>query len=453
MPKQRTQYICQQCGYASPRWMGKCPDCSNWNSFQEEQVESSRDSKKKRTIADSVNPVPLTEIVIRPENRMKTGIGEYDRVLGGGIVDGAVILIGGAPGMGKSTLLLQVGGQLAGQGKQILYVSGEESLNQIKLRAERLGINQVTFHLLSETNADVIAALIKKTMPSIVIIDSIQTVFASDLESAPGNISQVRYCGALFTTLAKKLNIPILLVGHVTKEGNLAGPRVLEHLVDCLVLLDGDSQHQYRILRTVKNRFGSTHEIGIFEMRGEGLIQVENPSEHLLSQRRKNTSGSAITVTMEGTRPLMLEVQALVAPTHYGTPQRTASGIDHRRLSILIAVIEKRLGLRLGMQDVFVNAAGGLRLHEPSSDLGIVAAIISSLQDRSIPEKTVFIGEVGLAGEVRAVQALESRIKEADRLGFKNIILPKAGLKSIKNDVHLTFDGVESVEEMIELIK
>lgn len=431
--------------------MGKCPECGGWNCFVEEIIER-KSEKHSRSVSAAGRPIPLSEIPGIEEERVKTGIGEFDRVLGGGIVTGSVLLLAGAPGMGKSTLLLQVGAALAERGKKILYVSGEESLRQIKMRADRLSVRSASFMLLSETNVDRIAEVVREEKPDLVIVDSIQTVYSMELESLPGNVSQVRTCGHALTSTAKETQVPIFLVGHVTKDGSIAGPRVLEHLVDGLLLLEGDEQHVYRLLRAVKNRFGSTNEVGIFEMTDGGVLEVENPSEHLIAQRRKDVSGTVVTVSLEGTRPLLVEVQALVAPTSYGIPQRTATGIDSRRLSILLAVLEKRLGLKLGTQDVFVNAVGGLRLTEPGVDLAAALAIVSSYREKPIGGEIAAVGEVGLTGEVRSISQVEKRVAEAERLGFRCLILPKLNLKRLRRKSKIALEGVESVSEAVKML-
>lgn len=451
MAKKHTIYVCQSCGHEFYRWMGKCPDCGDWNTFQEEIVDHAKKVSNKTT-QSSQKPVQISEIDTRPQYRLKTGLRELDRILGGGIVNGSVILIGGAPGMGKSTLLLQTLGALASMKKKVLYVSGEESLQQIKLRADRLEICEENFYLATENNVTSIASILETQKPDLAVIDSIQTVYSEDMESIPGNISQVRYCGQYLTLTAKKLSIPVFFVGHVTKEGNLAGPRVLEHLVDCLLILEGDGQHQYRILRTIKNRFGSTNEFGLFEMTGQGMLEVENPSAYLISQKRDDASGTVVTITLEGTRPLLIEVQSLVTSTSYGMPQRTTTGFDHRRLTMLIAVLEKKIGLRFGNQDVFVNIAGGMRIQDPAADLAVAAALVSSLRNQPVPSDIAIVGEVGLTGEVRGISQIDKRVSEAARLGFKHLFVPKTvGFEKVpNNDFHIT--GVQTLEQMLEEI-
>lgn len=451
MKKSRSTYICQSCGYHSPRWMGKCPECGDWNSFLEELVELGL-KKRSEPAKPMRSAVAMTEIEDVAETRLWSGIDEFDRVMGGGIVLGSIVLLGGNPGVGKSTILLQICAALAKSRDKILYISGEESLQQIKMRSVRLGSDFPGLLLFSETDIDSVSSVIRDEKPALAIVDSIQTVYSRDLESLPGNVSQVRYCGHLLASLAKEEQLPIVLVGHVTKAGNIAGPRVLEHLVDALFLLEGDEHYTYRVLRAVKNRFGSTNEVGIFEMTDRGLIEVKNPSEYLLAQRSDGTSGSVVTVSMEGSRSLMVEVQALVSPTSYGVPQRTATGIDHRRLAMLLAVLEKRAGYRFGTQDVFVNAAGGLRLVEPGVDLGIAVAIVSSLTDKPIGGDVAVIGEVGLGGEIRGISHLAKRIAEAGRLGFNRVVFPKKGLKQLESNGTIQYVGVESVPEAIRAV-
>ncbi len=448
MGKVKTVYVCQSCGYESPKWMGRCSECEAWNSFVEEVRDSRTRSLTKSYQKSKV--VKISEIPLIDKHRILTGISEFDRVLGGGIVNGSIFLIGGSPGIGKSTLLLQICHCLAEQSKKVLYITGEESLTQIKIRARRLSIDVSDYMLVDETDVDSIIEHMNNLKPALVVVDSIQTLRSAELESLPGNVSQVRFCGYKLTECAKKTQIPIFMIGHVTKEGNIAGPRVLEHLVDGLLIMEGDQQHLYRILRGVKNRFGSTSEVGLFEMTDQGVKQVKNPSEFLISQRSDNIPGSVVTVSLEGTRPLMVEVQALVSPSSYGIPQRTCTGVEQKRLSIILAVLEKRVRLKLGNQDVFINAAGGMRLREPGVDLSIALAIVSSLKNKSIDTSTVVIGEVGLTGEVRGVSQMEMRISEADRLGFRRVILPKVSLKKLKNRNEITLVGVSSVNDAVD---
>jgi DNA repair protein RadA/Sms len=451
MKKDRSKFVCQNCGYASPAWLGKCPECGAWNAFVEEIIRARPvSSERARPIGN--RPVAVRDIPDMVEKRISTGIGEFDRVLGGGSVPGSVVLVGGSPGMGKSTLMLQAGGALASAGRKVLYVSGEESLQQVKMRAERLSVQASGLFLVCETDVDAVADLMESEKPDIIVVDSVQTMMTSIMEGLPGNVSQVRYCGQVLTNKAKELNKPLFLIGHVTKDGTLAGPRVLEHLVDGLLLFEGDEQHQYRILRSVKNRFGSTNEVGMFEMTEQGLAEIANPSEHLLAQRNNGASGTAVTVSLEGLRPIMVEVQALVTPTGYGIPQRTATGFDQKRLSMLLAVLEKRLGLRLNTQDVFVNAAGGMRLAEPAVDLAVASAAASSFSDKPVLSDAAIFGEIGLTGEVRGVSQPDRRVAEAERLGFKKCVLPKTNLKSVASREGILLIGVSSVREAVERV-
>jgi len=435
----------------SPRWTGKCPNCSEWNTFVEEAPTPAKIARKSGGVASKLEPVALKDVNGHEDARLKTGIAEFDRVLGGGIVAGSVVLIGGDPGIGKSTLMMQVALKL--KDKVILYVTGEESLRQIKLRAERLDSKSDSVLLLPETNLELIADVIERGSPDLVVVDSIQTMFRPDLESSPGSVGQVREATALLTRIAKSRNIPLVLIGHVTKEGILAGPRVIEHMVDTVLQFEGERHYSYRILRATKNRFGSTNEIGIFEMHDDGMHEVKNPSEVFLSERTYGASGATIVATLEGTRPLLIEVQALVTSTNYGLPQRTATGFDLRRLQMLLAVLEKRVGLNIGSQDVFVNVAGGIRIDEPAADLGVASSIVSSLRDVPVDSQAVAIGEIGLGGEVRTIAHSEKRTQEAAKLGFKRIIVPKNNLKHLKNVNGITVVGVESISEaMKELV-
>lgn len=451
MGKIETKYVCQSCAYESPRWQGRCPNCSEWNTFVEELSTriSTRGAAQKRSAP--VNAVRLSEIGIEQDHRIVTNIDEFDRVLGGGIVPGSVILLGGDPGVGKSTLMMQLAARL--DRLVVLYVSGEESAKQIKLRAERLSFKTPeTLLLLAETNVDVIAEVIERSPPDLVIVDSIQTMYRAAFESSPGSVAQVRESTALFTRLAKAKSIPIFLIGHVTKEGIIAGPRVIEHTVDTVLQFEGERHYAYRILRAIKNRFGSTNEIGVFEMRDNGLTEVKNPSEVFLSERSFGASGSSVVASMEGTRPILIEVQALVTPTSYGVPQRNTTGFDARRLGMLLAVLEKRAGMKLGQYDVFVNIAGGVRVDEPAVDLGIATSIISSLRDTPIHSQTVAVGEVGLSGEIRTVSQIEKRVQEAGKLGFKRCILPRNNLKGIQRSEGIDLIGVERIEDALEAL-
>lgn len=436
-----TVYFCQNCGYESGKWMGQCPGCREWNTFVEEIIDKKNVGKGKAADNDSAKAVPLSAIETTEDKRTSTDMKELDRVLGGGIVQGSLILVGGDPGIGKSTLLLQVCRNLSQQKIKVLYISGEESLQQIKIRAERIGEFGESLNLLCETNLDTIQKVIDREKPQIVIIDSIQTMYNEDVASAPGSVSQVRESTGKLMQIAKGSGISIFIVGHVTKEGVVAGPRVLEHMVDTVLYFEGDRHAAYRILRGVKNRFGSTNEIGVFEMRQEGLAEVENPSEFMLSGKPEGASGSVVACSMEGTRPILLEVQALVCHSNFGIPRRTAAGTDFNRVNLLMAVLEKRLGLSLGNCDAYINIAGGIRMNEPAIDLGIVLALISSYKERAIDEKTICFGEVGLSGEVRAVSMAEQRVLEAKKLGFETCILPKVCVDSIRD----TSGGIQGI--------
>lgn len=446
-------FFCQNCGHEEAKWLGQCPTCKEWNTFVEERIDSG--ITKGTTVAaravHEAKVVPLTEVTADDDTRSETGIKELDRVLGGGIVPGSLVLVGGDPGIGKSTLLLQVCQRMA-QMKKILYISGEESQAQIKLRANRMGNFTSGLLLLCETNLGIIRSVIEKERPELVIIDSIQTMYSEDVTSAPGSVSQVRESTNVFMQLAKGLCIPIFIVGHVTKEGTVAGPRVLEHMVDTVLYFEGDRHASYRILRAVKNRFGSTNEIGVFEMRQSGLVEVENPSEYMLSGKPENASGSVVACSMEGTRPILLEIQALVCRTNFGMPRRTAAGTDYNRVNLLMAVLEKRLGMSLGNCDAYVNIAGGIKMNEPAIDLGIVMALVSSYRNRPIDEKTIVFGEVGLSGEVRAVNMPEQRVAEAKKLGFETCILPEISLKMVKEIQGIRLVGVKTVNEAVGII-
>lgn len=445
-----TVFFCQNCGHESAKWMGQCPGCRQWNTFVEETIEktSVRRIQKERAAA---GPVCLSSIDTAEEERMSTHMEELNRVLGGGIVPGSLVLVGGDPGIGKSTLLLQVCRRLSGDGRQVLYISGEESLKQIKLRAARLGSFSDCLRLLCETNLELIRETIREQKPEVVIIDSIQTMYHEEISSAPGSVSQVREATSVLMQLAKGLGVTVFIVGHVTKEGTVAGPRVLEHMVDTVLYFEGDRHASYRILRAVKNRFGSTNEIGVFEMRESGLMEVENPSEYMLNGRPKEASGSVVACSMEGTRPILLEIQALVCRSTLAVPRRTAAGMDYNRVNLLLAVLEKRLNLRLSNSDVYVNIAGGIRISEPAVDLGVVLAVISSYKDRAIDEKVLAFGEVGLSGEVRAVSQAGQRIQEAKKLGFTTIILPQVCREQIGEVEGVRLCGVRTVADAVRL--
>ena len=447
-----TVFFCQSCGYESSKWMGQCPGCREWNTFVEETVDKKAGKILSSDHGKTHKPVSLNSVVMEQEERIQTGMQEFDRVLGGGIVPGSLVLVGGDPGIGKSTLLLQICQILSQMKRSTLYISGEESLQQIKIRADRIGQFTDSLHLLCETNLNTIRAMIEREKPQIVIIDSIQTMYSEDITSAPGSVSQVREATSAFMQIAKGVGITIFIVGHVTKEGVVAGPRVLEHMVDTVLYFEGDRHAAYRILRSVKNRFGSTNEIGVFEMGSNGLKQVLNPSEYMLSGKPEGASGSIVTCSLEGTRPILLEVQALVCRSNFGIPRRTAAGADMNRLNLLMAVLEKRNGLPMGNCDAYVNIAGGIRMTEPALDLGIVLALVSSFKDISISEKTICFGEVGLSGEVRAVNMAQQRVQEAKKLGFETCILPKVCLKNIGKIEGIQLIGVSDVREAIQAI-
>ena len=453
----KSVFFCQNCGHEESKWLGQCPACGEWNTFVEERVSSSvtkGTTASARSVRESVRDakvIPLNDVTADDDVRIRTEIRELDRVLGGGIVPGSLVLVGGDPGIGKSTLLLQVCQRLADR-KKVLYISGEESQAQIKLRANRMGAFASSLYLLCETNLETIRGVIEKEKPELVIIDSIQTMYSEEVSSAPGSVSQVRESTNIFMQLAKGLCIPVFIVGHVTKEGTVAGPRVLEHMVDTVLYFEGDRHASYRILRAVKNRFGSTNEIGVFEMRQTGLEEVENPSEYMLSGRPENASGSVVACSMEGTRPILIEIQALVCHSNFGMPRRTAAGTDYNRVNLLMAVLEKRLGMALGNSDAYVNIAGGIRMNEPAIDLGIVMALVSSYRNRPIDEKTIVFGEVGLSGEVRAVNMPEQRVAEAKKLGFETCILPEVSLKMVREISGIKLVGVKTISDAVNTI-
>lgn len=449
MAKIRTRFICQECGYETGKWLGKCPSCESFNSFSEEMPETSKPIEK---LSASKKVETLSSIKQIFEERTKTNIEELDRVLGGGLVQGSLTLVGGDPGIGKSTLLLQLCQKVCESGKKILYISGEESVQQIKIRATRLNVTTENLLLLSETNFNIIEATILDIKPHIVVLDSIQTMFLDELSSAPGSVTQVRECTAKIMRLGKNNNISMLIVGHVTKDGAIAGPRVLEHMVDTVLYFEGERMASYRILRAVKNRFGSTNEIGVFEMKEEGLVEITNPSEYMLSGRPLGVSGSAVTCSLEGTRPILTEVQALMSYTTFNMPRRMATGVDFNRVILLLAVLEKRAGLQLGSYDSYVSLAGGIKIGEPALDAAIISAIASSYKNRPLDFQTLIFGEVGLTGEIRAVSMAEKRVLEASKLGFQTIILPKENLKELKQFKNVKIIGVSNINEILDIL-
>ena len=451
----KSVFFCQNCGHEESKWLGQCPACKEWNTFVEEKITVSAGGKSGAARSGKetdINIVPLMNVSTDEDERIQTQIQELDRVLGGGIVEGSLVLVGGDPGIGKSTLLLQVCQKLSSINKKVLYISGEESLKQIKLRANRMGEFSGNLFLLCETNLEMIRTAIEKQKPDMVVIDSIQTMYSEEVTSAPGSVSQVRESTNVFMQLAKGMNIAVFIVGHVTKEGTVAGPRVLEHMVDTVLYFEGDRHASYRILRSVKNRFGSTNEIGVFEMRKEGLIEVEKPSEFMLSGKPENASGSVVACAMEGTRPMLMEIQALVCRSNFGMPRRTAAGIDYNRVNLLMAVLEKRVGLPLSNYDAYVNIAGGIRMNEPAIDLGVIMAVASSYKNKPVAEDMIVFGEVGLSGEVRAVTMPEQRVAEARKLGFKTCVLPEVCVKNIGHTEGIELVGVKSVAQAMDLI-
>ena len=448
----KTVFFCQECGYESPKWMGQCPGCKSWNTFVEETVSPSQTKHQEAAGRKKAEPVALSEISLDEEDRIHTGIKELDRVLGGGIVQGSMTLVGGDPGIGKSTLLLQVCRNLAEKQVSVLYISGEESLRQIKLRANRIGQFTDKMQLLCETNLEVIREVIERRKPDVVVIDSIQTMFHEDVSSAPGSVSQVRESTNILMQIAKGMGVSIFIVGHVTKEGNVAGPRVLEHMVDTVLYFEGDRHASYRILRAVKNRFGSTNEIGVFEMCNTGLEEVKNPSEYMLNGRPEDASGSVVACSMEGTRPILVEIQALVCQSNFGIPRRTAVGTDFNRVNLLMAVLEKKVGLRLAASDAYVNIAGGMKMTEPAIDLGICLAIVSSAKDIVIPDNVMVFGEVGLSGEIRAVNMAGQRVQEAKKLGFGTVVLPEVCRSSVGKVEGINLVYVSQIRDAIGYI-
>jgi len=446
MKQQRARYVCQSCGYQSAKWLGRCPECGEWNSMVEELVTP----VSKLDLPESP-PIPIDAIETRDLPRLKTGLSELDRVLGGGIVPGSAILIGGAPGIGKSTLMMQTLSYLSGQKIPTLYVSGEESAEQIKLRANRLGISSPFLYILTENALEAILRGIEKARPKVVVVDSIQTLYTGEISSAPGSVSQVRETAGRLVHLAKRGNLAIFIIGHLTKEGAIAGPRLLEHIVDTVLYFEGERGHNHRILRAIKNRFGSTNEIGVFEMQERGLVEVSNPSQIFLAERPTNVPGSVVISTLEGTRPILVELQALVTPSSLALPRRTSIGIDPYRLALLVAILEKRVGLNLGHQDIFFNVAGGIRVDEPGADLGIIVAIASSLLNKAVPFKCILLGEVGLTGEVRSINQPEIRLIEAKKMGFDKAILPKNNIRHIKYK-DLEIIGVKVIKEAFQYL-
>ncbi len=446
-----TIFVCQSCGGQSRKWLGQCPDCSEWNTLVEERFRPASRSAAAGigSLGRGTAPVAFDNIEAQDDARIPSGIDEFDRVLGGGIVAGSLVLIGGSPGIGKSTIVLQMAEKLSSTGQSVLYVSGEESERQIKMRGERLGVNADNLFILPETNLQAILGEVERSRPDVVIIDSIQTVFSESIESAPGSVSQVREVAARFMMFAKQTGVPVFLTGHVTKEGSIAGPKTLEHIVDTVLYFEGDRHHNHRIIRATKNRFGAANEIGVFEMTGTGLVPVGNPSELFLQERPENATGSVVTVCMEGTRPMLVEVQALVSGSKFGTARRMTQGFDQNRTSLLIAVIEKRLGFQLAGDDVFVNVAGGLEIDEPAADLGVLAAITSSFRNLQVPPETAVFGEVGLTGEVRGVLQAQARAREAQTLGFKKLILPESNKKGLEKLLGIRVIGVRNLEEAI----
>ncbi|MBG9800996.1 DNA repair protein RadA [Brevibacillus laterosporus] len=449
MSKVKTKFVCQDCGYESPKWMGKCPGCNNWNTLVEE-LERKQVGGRERGMSTKQKAQPITEVISDEEPRLDTTLGELNRVLGGGLVLGSLVLVGGDPGIGKSTLLLQTSFALAHQNNKVLYISGEESVKQIKMRADRLGVQTSNLLVVTETDLEQVEEQITFVDPDVVIIDSIQTIFHPAVTSAAGSVAQVRECTSNLMRIAKSKGIAIFIVGHVTKEGAIAGPRMLEHMVDAVLYFEGDRHNTFRILRAVKNRFGSTNEMGIFEMKEKGLTEVENPSELFLAERPIGVAGSTVVASMEGTRPVLVELQALVSPTSFATPRRMATGVDHQRIAMIMAVLEKRVGLMLQNQDAYVNVAGGVRLDEPAIDLAIAVSIASSFRDHSTNPYDVVIGEIGLTGEVRGVSRIEQRIREAEKLGFKRVIIPERSMRGLEKPSGIEVIGVKNVEEALE---
>lgn len=452
MAKVKTKYVCQSCGYETAKWLGKCPECTKWNTFVEEIDQKS--TKKEVFIIDksSSKPVSINSIESKEEERFTTDINELDRVLGGGIVKGSLVLVGGDPGIGKSTLLIQVSSNVANLGKTVLYITGEESESQIKMRAKRLGINSENLYIFAENNLSIIESYLESVNPELIILDSIQTVFSPEISSAPGTVSQIKEGTSKFMKISKKMGISTFIVGHVTKEGSLAGPKLLEHMVDTVLYFEGERYNTYRLVRAVKNRFGSTNELGVFEMRDLGLVELDNPSKILISEKPKDVAGSVIISTVEGTRPMLLELQALVSPTSFGIPKRTSTGVDYNRVGMLLAVLEKRVGLQIQNQDVYINIVGGIKINEPSIDLGIAISVASSFRNIPIDEDIAVTGEVGLTGEVRAVSFIEKRIAECKKLGFKKIVVPRSNYDVVKETKGIEIWPVDNLRQAINIV-
>ena len=449
MAKNQTVFVCSNCGNESPKWLGKCPACNSWNTFYEEKIVTSKVSGEKKAVSAEVKK--LNSVEIEKYSRYKTGYEELDRVLGGGLVQGSLVLLGGEPGIGKSTLILQICDKIKVNGS-VLYISGEESATQIKMRADRLNINNENILFLGETCIETIENTLETVNPDFIIIDSIQTMYSEQLQAAAGSVSQVREITARIMQMCKRKNITTILIGHVTKDGNIAGPRVLEHMVDTVLYLEGERYFSYRILRGVKNRFGSTNEVGLFEMREEGLCEIENPSEILISERDGNPSGSVIVASLEGTRPMLVEIQALLAPTAFGMPRRTGIGVDYNRMALLMAVLEKRAGLHISNYDAYINVVSGIKIDEPAVDLGIALAIASNFKNVPLPKDLVVVGEIGLTGEIRSVNSLEKRVKEAEKMGFKTFVVPESGKKQIKyKTTSINVIGVKTISEALRV--
>ncbi|MCF8111802.1 MAG: DNA repair protein RadA [Desulfobacteraceae bacterium] len=447
----RKIYVCQACGHQAPRWMGRCPECGQWESLVEERAQNQGSAAGAASVSRA-QAVAMDEVELDDEYRLHTGVEEFDRVLGGGIIAGSLVLIGGDPGIGKSTLMLQVLQQYALAGRKVLYVSGEESARQLKMRSRRLADSAPGMYVVSEIDIDAIMQMVREQAPEALVIDSIQTMFSHESGSAPGSVSQVRESTMKLMVMAKQTGIPVFLIGHVTKEGAIAGPRLMEHMVDTVLYFEGDQNHVFRILRAVKNRFGSTNEIGVFEMKEKGLAQVPNPSEVFLAERESSAPGSVVTACMEGTRPILVEIQALISGSGYGNPRRTVLGLDYNRVSLLVAVMEKKLGLHVGGQDIFMNVAGGVKISEPAVDLGIIAAVASSFIDRPVPEGMLLLGEVGLTGEVRGISHLMQRIAEVEKMGFTRCVVPKNSLKQAGSPDNIELIGIRRLAEVMEIL-